>query len=239
MSTPVTSAVTSPPANIAPPRIGAVEAPGRLQVAGRRQAVQRPSAWSCGLGRGLVRLPPPSVAAGTIDRGAQARLGRSAVAPAPSRARSGAWSCRWSSAGRHGRAGRGRDRSRPARRPSAPGQRPHDLPVAALVSPSRSGTVSPIRPIPARGGPPHCGRHVSPLPDVLALPVQPRPVSGEHARDLARDELLDVLVGAIVVGAVGDRRRDPVRTAPTRARACPSSPWTPSRGSTGHTAWPR
>ena len=45
---------------------------------------------------------------------------------------------------------------------------------------------------------------VDPVADVLAIPVElgARPV--DEVRDLARDELLHVLVGPVVVGAVGD-----------------------------------
>ena len=40
---------------------------------------------------------------------------------------------------------------------------------------------------------------VNPVADVLTGPVELRPNAGEDVRDLARDELLDVLVGAVVV----------------------------------------
>ena len=47
---------------------------------------------------------------------------------------------------------------------------------------------------------------VDPVADLLAVAVDPRPAALEHLGDLARDELLDVLPGPVVVGAVGDRR---------------------------------
>ena len=46
---------------------------------------------------------------------------------------------------------------------------------------------------------------VNPVTDVFAGPVELWPDPREDVRDLARDELLDVLVGAVVVRAVRDR----------------------------------
>ena len=46
---------------------------------------------------------------------------------------------------------------------------------------------------------------VDPVADVLALPVELGAHAVDDVRDLPGDELLHVLVGAVVVGAVGDR----------------------------------
>ena len=55
---------------------------------------------------------------------------------------------------------------------------------------------------------------VDPVADVLALPVELGADAVDYVRDLARDELLHVLVGAVVVGAVGDRGAKPVGARP-------------------------
>ena len=55
---------------------------------------------------------------------------------------------------------------------------------------------------------------VDPVADVLALPVELGAHAVDDVRDLARDELLHVLVGAVVVGAVGDRGAKPVGAGP-------------------------
>lgn len=55
---------------------------------------------------------------------------------------------------------------------------------------------------------------VDPVADVLALPVELRLDPVDDIGDLARDELLHVLVGAVVVGAVGDRGAKPVGAGP-------------------------
>ena len=55
---------------------------------------------------------------------------------------------------------------------------------------------------------------VDPVADVLALPVELGADAVDDVRDLARDELLHVLVGAVVVGAVGDRGAKPVGAGP-------------------------
>ena len=47
-------------------------------------------------------------------------------------------------------------------------------------------------------------RGVDPVPHVPAVAVELRADAAEHVGDLARDELLHVLVGAVVVGAVRD-----------------------------------
>ena len=55
---------------------------------------------------------------------------------------------------------------------------------------------------------------VGPLAHVVARPVELRPRAAEHVGDLARDELLDVLVGPVVVGAVRERGVDAERPRP-------------------------
>lgn len=55
---------------------------------------------------------------------------------------------------------------------------------------------------------------VDPVAHVLAFAVQLRALPVQDVRDLARDELLHVLVGPVVVRAVRDRRADPVRARP-------------------------
>ena len=55
---------------------------------------------------------------------------------------------------------------------------------------------------------------VDPVAHVLALPVELGADAVDDVRDLARDELLHVLVGAVVVGAVGDRGAKPVGAGP-------------------------
>ena len=91
---------------------------------------------------------------------------------------------------------------------------PHDLLVAALVT--RPDQVRPADRAPGQdqvdGG--VVVVDVGPLAHVLAGPVQLRPQAAQDVGDLARYELLDVLVGAVVIGAVGDRGGDPVRPRP-------------------------
>lgn len=55
---------------------------------------------------------------------------------------------------------------------------------------------------------------VDPVADVLALPVELGADAVDDVRDLPGDELLHVLVGAVVVGAVGDRGAKPVGAGP-------------------------
>ena len=55
---------------------------------------------------------------------------------------------------------------------------------------------------------------VDPVADVLALPVELGADTVDDVGDLAGDELLHVLVGAVVVGAVGDRGAKPVGAGP-------------------------
>lgn len=55
---------------------------------------------------------------------------------------------------------------------------------------------------------------VDPVADVLALSVELGADAVDDIRDLARDELLHVLVGAVVVGAVGDRGAQAVGAGP-------------------------
>ena len=55
---------------------------------------------------------------------------------------------------------------------------------------------------------------VDPVADVLALPVELGADAVDDVGDLPGDELLHVLVGAIVVGAVGDRGAKPVGAGP-------------------------
>lgn len=55
---------------------------------------------------------------------------------------------------------------------------------------------------------------VDPVADVLALPVELGAHAVDYVGDLARDELLHVLVGAVVVGAVGDRGAQAVGAGP-------------------------
>lgn len=51
---------------------------------------------------------------------------------------------------------------------------------------------------------------VDPVADVLTLPVELGADAVDDVGDLPGDELLHVLVGAVVVGAVGDRGAKPV-----------------------------
>lgn len=55
---------------------------------------------------------------------------------------------------------------------------------------------------------------VDPVAYVLALAVQLRPLALEDVRDLAGDELLHMLVRAVIVAAVGNRGPQAVRTGP-------------------------
>lgn len=55
---------------------------------------------------------------------------------------------------------------------------------------------------------------VDPVADVQAVAVEPRARPVDQVRDLARDELLHVLVGPVVVRAVGDRGPDPEGAVP-------------------------
>ena len=55
---------------------------------------------------------------------------------------------------------------------------------------------------------------MDPVADVLAAAVELGAHAVDDVRDLARDELLHVLVGAVVVGAVGDRGAKPVGAGP-------------------------
>ena len=55
---------------------------------------------------------------------------------------------------------------------------------------------------------------VDPVADVLALPVELGADAVDDVRDLPGDELLHVLVGAVVVGAVGDGGSQPVGAGP-------------------------
>ena len=55
---------------------------------------------------------------------------------------------------------------------------------------------------------------VDPVADVLAAAVELGAHAVDDVRDLARDELLHVLVGAVVVGAVGDRGAQAVGAGP-------------------------
>ena len=55
---------------------------------------------------------------------------------------------------------------------------------------------------------------VDPVADVLALPVELGADAVDDVRDLPGDELLHVLVGAVVVGAVGDRGSQTVGAGP-------------------------
>ena len=56
---------------------------------------------------------------------------------------------------------------------------------------------------------------MDPVADVLALPVELGADAVDYVRDLPGDELLHVLVGAVVVGAVGDRGAKPVGAGPS------------------------
>ena len=55
---------------------------------------------------------------------------------------------------------------------------------------------------------------VDPVADVAPVAVELGPHAVDEVRDLARDELLHVLVGAVVVGAVGDGGRKPEGAGP-------------------------
>ena len=55
---------------------------------------------------------------------------------------------------------------------------------------------------------------VDPVADVAPVAVELGADAVDEVRDLARDELLNVLVGAVVVGAVGDGGREPEGAGP-------------------------
>ena len=55
---------------------------------------------------------------------------------------------------------------------------------------------------------------VDPVAHVLALAIQLRTLPVQNVRDLARDELLHMLVRAVIIRAVRDRGADAVRTRP-------------------------
>lgn len=55
---------------------------------------------------------------------------------------------------------------------------------------------------------------VDPIADVLALSIELGADAVDYVGDLPGDELLHVLVGAVVVGAVGDRGAEPVGAGP-------------------------
>ena len=55
---------------------------------------------------------------------------------------------------------------------------------------------------------------MDPVADVLAAAVELGAHAVDDVRDLPGDELLHVLVGAVVVGAVGDRGAKPVGAGP-------------------------
>ena len=80
----------------------------------------------------------------------------------------------------------------------------------------RADQVGLADPAPGQDGPHAAGMvlGVDPVAYVLALAVQLRALPVQDVRDLARDELLHVLVRAVVVRAVRDRRADPVRAGP-------------------------
>lgn len=65
--------------------------------------------------------------------------------------------------------------------------------------------------VPHRGG---VVLGVDPVADVLAAAVELGADAVDYVRDLPGDELLHVLVGAVVVGAVGDRGAKPVGAGP-------------------------
>ena len=71
---------------------------------------------------------------------------------------------------------------------------------------------------------------VDPVADVEPVAVELGPAAVDHVGDLARDELLDVLPGAVVVGAVA--RSSPARRscAPRPGPGGRSRPWRRSRG---------
>ena len=80
---------------------------------------------------------------------------------------------------------------------------------------------------------------VDPVADVLAGAVELRPDTVDDVCDLARDELLHVLVGAVVVGTVGDGGPEPVCAGPRAHDVCRSWPWWSCRGWTGGRGSPR
>ena len=91
---------------------------------------------------------------------------------------------------------------------------------------AQDGDVVPLAVGADEVGPPHAalgqdipdGRGVvlgvDPVADVLALPVELGADAVDDVGDLPGDELLHVLVGAVVVGAVGDRGAKPVGAGP-------------------------
>ena len=79
---------------------------------------------------------------------------------------------------------------------------------------------------------------VDPVAHVLAPPVELGADAVDDVGDLPGDELLHMLVGAVVVGAVGDRGAQAVGAGPC-ARACRRKPWSSCRGSRAYTASPR
>lgn len=80
----------------------------------------------------------------------------------------------------------------------------------------RADQVGLADPAPGQDGPHAAGvvLGVDPVAHVLALAVQLRADAPEDVGDLARDELLHVLVRAVVVGAVGDRDPQTVGAGP-------------------------
>ena len=80
----------------------------------------------------------------------------------------------------------------------------------------RADQVGLADPAPGQDGPHAAGvvLGVDPVAHVLALAVQLRADAFEDVGDLARDELLHVLVRAVVVGAVGDRGPQTVGAGP-------------------------
>jgi hypothetical protein len=77
-----------------------------------------------------------------------------------------------------------------------------DLPVAALVAGADQVRLAAAAAVEDEVHRRVVVIDVGPLTDVDSLAVKLGPNAGQDVRDLARDQLLDVLVGAVVVGAV-------------------------------------
>ena len=150
---------------------------------------------------------------GTSRRSRRARRRSRRTAP-PSRVRCAAWSSRPRNDG-HGPADRRPGRTHPA---AAHGdqQRLDDLTVRRLTAgPDEIRLADP----PALEHQQH-GRamvvDVQPVAHVQPVAVELGAYAVEHVRDLARDELLDVLPGPVVVRAVRHGRLEPERAHPGR-----------------------
>lgn len=80
---------------------------------------------------------------------------------------------------------------------------------------------------------------VDPVADVVAVSVELGADAVYHVGYLTRDELLHVLVGPVVVGAVGDGRAQAERPHPGAHEPCRRPPWWSCTGSSDGRASPR